>query len=259
MNNQVDQIELLDFLIDDAIIPGYSHCDKFSFSQKKWSHFSIFRIIEPAHIYYRTKSAYMKGMSSDKLGLPTNKGEAARNFGLTPATFEELVLRLQQGDQQLFKTIFLAHFEECQRYLRHQKQISAELAYDVTMDAMLLFRKKLVDGKIRYGNMRFLFTQMANQLFLKSLRGQPQMTTLNGLEHLEEEVSPFQKEEMAAFNRAWSKLCEECSGLLKKIYYSKTSSQQIAVETQKTAASIRKKKQRCVEKLRGYFAEYYTP
>ena len=201
----------------------------------------------------------MKGMSSDKIGLPTNRGSAARNFGLTPDAFEELVRRLQQGDQQLFKTIFLAHFEECQLYLRRQKQISAELAYDLTMDAMLLFRRKLVDGKIKYGNMRFLFTQMANQLFLKSLRGKPHMTTLNGLEYFEEEVSPFQKEEMAAFNKAWSKLCEECSGLLKKLYYSKASSQEIAVESQKTAASIRKKKQRCVEKLRSYFAEYYTP
>ena len=202
----------------------------------------------------------MKRIAPRGSDLSANAWDPQKNFGLAPDAFEQMIVQLQAGDQELFKTIFLAHFEECQSYLRHQKQISAELAYDITMDAMLLFRKKMVEGKIKYGNMRFLFTQMANHLFLKSLRNRPQIMTLSGLEHLkDDDAPPFQKEEMDAFNKAWKKLCEECSGLLKQFYYSKTTLQEIAVESQRTAASIRKKKQRCVEKLRNYFAESYTP
>ena len=90
-----------------------------------------------------------------------------KNFGLSEEEFVQLKAQLVRGDEKLFQVIFFAHFESCMNYLKHQYKVPHEKAYDVTMDALLLFRRKILEGKVRYGNLRFLFTQMAQPHFFE--------------------------------------------------------------------------------------------
>lgn len=182
----------------------------------------------------------------------------AKNFGLNEQEFEQLKANLKSGDETLFRTIFLTHFDGCIRYLKSKYGIQHEKAYDFTMDALLLFRKKLLDDKIKYGNLRFLFTQIASQLYLKSIQRQPSEAVKTEAQQLLSEVAvPLDKDALDLLNKAWAKLGDSCQSLLKRFYYQNVSLLEIAGEQQKPAASLRKQKQRCVEKLRGYYKTYY--
>jgi RNA polymerase sigma factor (sigma-70 family) len=182
----------------------------------------------------------------------------AKNFGLSKQEFDQLKANLKAGDESIFRTIFLAHFESCIRYLKNQYGLQHDKAYDFTMDALLLFRKKLLDDKINYGNLRFLFTQIASQLYLKSIQRQPSEAVKTEVQQLLSDVAvPLDKEALDLLNKAWVKLGDSCKSLLKRFYYQNVSLLEIAGEQQKPAASLRKQKQRCVEKLRDYYKTYY--
>lgn len=200
-------------------------------------------------------------MSNKKSSTPLTgesiiKASPTKNFGLMPEDFDRLAAQLKAGDETLFQTIFLAHFEDCMKYLRNKFGMSQGKAYDMTMDALILFRRKLLEGKISYGNIRFLFTQMAGQLYLKDIKKQTPQTEISEAANLiEEEHDELDEETLGILNQAWDKLCEDCRGLLKRFYYQKATLKEIAEDQQKTAAALRKQKQRCVEKLRKHFKQ----
>ena len=183
----------------------------------------------------------------------------AKNFGLSPKDYIELCNKLKAGDESLFQTIFLAHFEDCMKYLQRKYNLQHEQAYDTTMDTLLLFRRRILDGKISYGNIRFLFTQMASQLYLKATNKTPQLVEESALSGMLDEVEEsIDGEVLSALNKAWEQLCDNCMQLLKRFYYEKASLKEIAEDQQKNAAALRKQKQRCVEKLRVHFKQVYV-
>ena len=106
----------------------------------------------------------------------------SKNFGLTEATFNDLVSELEQGRETLFEQVFLTHFEDCVRYLINTYKATPEDAYDASMDAMVEFCKRLKTRQINYGNLRFLFTRMAGQIYLKWIKRQKRHTELHDLE-----------------------------------------------------------------------------
>lgn len=179
------------------------------------------------------------------------------NFGLSEAQFLTLLTELQQGQETLFEQVFLAHFEDCLRYIQHKYQTNRATAYDVTMDTLLRFRQRLIQGKIKYGNMRFLFTQMAGQHYLKSLQGQQATNTIHHLElaapleHIDEDITE-------ALEKAWASLCQKCQHLLKGFYYDHITLKKLSMLLQHSSeAATRKQKQRCVDKLRHTFFLHY--
>lgn len=178
----------------------------------------------------------------------------SQNFGLSKEEFDTLRTQMTLGEETLFKTIFMAHFESCLNYLKHQYKISHERAYDVTMDALLLFRRKLIEGKVKYGNLRFFFTQMASHIYLKEIQRAPTTAIKTEVQLLLHEVTyELDEDELKNLNKAWGKLGNTCKELLKRVYYQNEQLKGIAEEYQKPAASLRKQKQRCIEKLRQYF------
>jgi RNA polymerase sigma factor (sigma-70 family) len=190
--------------------------------------------------------------------MKIHSSDRAKNFGLTPDGFEKLVSRLRQGDETLFSTIFLAHFESCRAFLKKKFQLSHEHAYDITMDTLITFRRRLLEGKIEYGNIRFLFTRMASQRYLRETRQQASSEKLEEVQSMLEQEGPhIEKETLEVLNKAWTRLCDHCQSLLKRFYYEKASLKEIAEEQNKSAAALRKQKQRCVEKLRIHFKEFY--
>lgn len=181
-----------------------------------------------------------------------------KNFGLTEAEFNKLLLELEKGNESLFEQVFLTHFEDCCKYLMSTYNASSEDAYDASMNTMLEFCKRLKSGRIAYGNLRFLFTRMAGQVYLKWIKKQNKLTGLENMDLLEapEEIDD---ETYVVLNKAWDGLLKDCQTLLEAFYYSGATLEHIAAELNRSAVAVRKQKQRCMEKLRELFVSISLP
>lgn len=177
------------------------------------------------------------------------------NFNLSAEEFEQMLAALQNGNEALFEQVFLSHFKACCRFLQDRFNASPTDAYDVSMEALLKFHKRLKEGKIRYGNLRYLFTQMASQIYMKWKRGPQSQAIPENFDLIDESSERFNRETMIIFGKAWQKLCQECQGLLQAFYYDKTPLVDIAKKTGKTDVALRKQKQRCLQKLRKHFQQ----
>jgi DNA-directed RNA polymerase specialized sigma24 family protein len=98
----------------------------------------------------------------------SNSQLMAKNFGITEAQFNQLVKEAVDGNCILLKFIFDNHFEVCVNYLVNFLNVNPEDAMDASMDALLDFWSKILQAKIRYGNLSFLLTKMAFQSFVKA-------------------------------------------------------------------------------------------
>jgi RNA polymerase sigma factor (sigma-70 family) len=194
-------------------------------------------------------------MISTKI-LRKHKKRMDKNFGLSEDTFNILQQKLQDGDRTLFEKVFLSNFEDCLLFVQRKHQLQRSDAYDITMDALLLLYQKLFEGKVYYGNLRFLFLQMANQIYLKQQQG---TKTYGYLDEIGIELPNNNPHEDAKIvdllNKALNKLCDNCRKLMTRIYYEGASMKKIAEDQGKKPEAIRKQKQRCMEKLRKAFQE----
>ncbi|MBQ0735567.1 RNA polymerase sigma factor [Aquimarina celericrescens] len=172
-----------------------------------------------------------------------------KNFGLSKVSFEKLVADLKKNDTIFFEQVFLKQFDETIKYLRREYTADYEDAYDATMDTLLEFRARFVDGKLSYGNLRFLFTKMASQMFMRSKN--KHSTDLDDVIYMivEEEEDDLE-DGLGLFNKAWETLGESCKKLLTFHFYGKMKLTEIAIEFQKTPETIRKQKERCVKGLK---------
>lgn len=179
------------------------------------------------------------------------KQKMSKNFGLSEKGFTEMCGALRHGNEELFEQVFLQHFKDCVHYLMKNYSLSHEDAYDTSMDTLIHFRKKLIEGKIAYGNVRFLFTKMASQIYIKSKN---KLKRVDGLTYNSE--STINEEELIILEKSIEDLGEECQDLLKLNFYEKMTVAEIAIIKNKNAASLRKTKQRCLLKLKNLFAKY---
>lgn len=170
------------------------------------------------------------------------------NFGLNLDEFERLVSDLKRNETTLFERVFLAHFEECSAYLKREYSAKADDAYDATMDTLLEFRKRLVEGKLSYGNLRYLFTKMATQHYVRTQKAY-RSHEIKETDMIEEKQA-VDSDDLQQLNQAWGELGASCQDLLKWVYYGKMKLSEIAEQEQKSAASIRKQKERCIKKLK---------
>jgi len=175
-----------------------------------------------------------------------------KNFGLSANAFQALVIALKAEDETLYEKIFLAHFQDCMKYLQRKFQASQEDAYDATMDAMVVFCNRLKADKIQYGNLRFLFTQIAGQIYIRWIKKEQLNTNIEKVD-LPAPAATIDKEALLLLNKAWAMLGEKCANLLKDFYYGGITLNEIALQSEKSPATIRKQKQRCVDQLRNLF------
>ena len=190
---------------------------------------------------------------------PQQKNLEAKNFGLSPADFQQLLEELWSGRDELYQRVFLAHFEDCLKYLKRQYQATHQDAYDASMDTLLIFCDRLKRGRVQYGNLRFLFTQMAGQVYLKNRRQSKKYAELPTNLDLSDEVNEdIPNDAFEAFDQAWPQLGEACRGLLKAFFYDKQKLKTIAQQQNRSEVALRKQKQRCMGKLQAIFKSQYS-
>ncbi len=186
----------------------------------------------------------------------------SKNFGLNQQDFDGLVHELQSGNQTLFEAIFLKHFKDCMHYLINNFGTQQPDAYDLTMDTLLEFRQRLIDGKVEYGNLQFLFTRMAVQKYWrwagkqkKQQNPMPSSTT-ETMYVSQEEEEPISESEINLLNKALEKISTECRQLLQSFYVHRVKLRELAIETDRKPEAVRKQKQRCINRLRQLFLQY---
>ncbi|MEN0048257.1 MAG: sigma-70 family RNA polymerase sigma factor [Bacteroidota bacterium] len=179
-----------------------------------------------------------------------------RNFGLTQERFDQLLEALQNGDDQLFERVFLSHFKSCMQYLIKNYRASQADAYDVTMDTLLVFHKRMKAGKVSYGNLRFLFTQMAGQHYKRWIKKEAITTDALDISTHDLPEKILDKTDTKIFDYAWKELGDNCKSVLQAFYYDNISLNDLALQLHKKPAAIRKQKQRCIEKLRTLFHKF---
>lgn len=96
---------------------------------------------------------------------PNNK-----NFGLSNEQYEHLSQQLRTGQsEELLGIILTAFYRKCTTWLQQKFKVTdSDRAHDIFMDTMELFRTKVVQDKIDYGNLEYLFTLMAKQHYIRS-------------------------------------------------------------------------------------------
>ena len=173
-----------------------------------------------------------------------------QNFGLDEEEFFRLSSELKRNNDVLFERVFLSHFEYCIKFLQMKYKVSYDEAYDATMDTTLEFRLRILDDKVRYGNLRFLFNKMASQELLRNIK-KFQIREVVESDLVEEKV--LDREDIIILKRAWNSLGNDCQSLLRLNFFSGMKLSAIAELKEKSAASIRKQKERCLSKLIGHF------
>jgi RNA polymerase sigma factor (sigma-70 family) len=168
-----------------------------------------------------------------------------------------MLKNMKAGDDALFEQIFLAQFEETISYLMRRYKVNRSSAYDATMDALLKFRRRLLEGKIGYQNMRFLFTQMAGQFLMATLKKDTKSTVISIQEEIDVVEEKVDDRILDILDVAWKLLGDQCSKLLENYYYKKIALKELAKKLGKSDAALRKQKQRCLETLRSYFLKQY--
>lgn len=187
--------------------------------------------------------------------LPTpssGTGPEAKNFGLTEVQFTDMLNRMRAGDESLFEQVYAKQFTFCYQKLQQFDQLSAQAAYDATMDALLHFRDLLLQGKIRYGNLRYLFVCIARQLHGKKRGKQLLISAIDDEAYrlAEEFPETIKKEAFEKMERAYRQLGSACKELLNENYFKRKSLKEIAETEGGSYAALRQQKSRCIHRLR---------
>lgn len=190
--------------------------------------------------------------SGSLLKLPNLKD----NFNLSKKEFDAFVMQLKQGDSSMFTTVFNEQFQESVQYISSKFNISSDVAYDACMDTMIVFRDKIMEDKIKYGNMRYLFTRMAANTYLDNIKRNKRINTAIAVFTNDDKNVNQDKE--GFFNKLDSvvnQLNEEHKSLINDLFYSTKSLEQIASEKNIAYATLRKRKERVLTRLRDrYFS-----
>ena len=179
-----------------------------------------------------------------------------RVFDFTQKEFYAFVEKVRNGDESIFVKIYNTHFTECIRYLQKRFNLSEELAYDVCMDTMVEFRIKLIQGKIEYGNLRYLFTRMASNNYVDTVKRSKRVNNaetlhLESLDKCQEPNCVYTIEHFDALNNFIEKLKPKQRQFFEELFYTNKSSREIINEYGITGAALRKRKQRFMRKLKN--------
>lgn len=199
-----------------------------------------------------------KILSTQKQTMPDNR---KKNLGLTQSEFLHLVQELKNGNEQLIKEHFLAHFKECTNKLISFNGATDIQAHESTLDALLEIREYLKKDKIQYGNLCYYFEQNARMKFSKLINRQSEKLRIENIEDMDFQNSTdsstnlleeFQTKKMTTLVRKVLKdFCNDCLELLEQHYLEGLTFVEIAQIEDKKPNTIRQRAKRCREKLQA--------
>lgn len=185
-----------------------------------------------------------------------------RNFGLTADKFQEQLEKLKQGDEALFETVYKEHFEMCRTFLIRKMGADRDIAYDITLETLIKFRKNLIADKIKYGNLAALFTIDARNNYLRWIQKETKNETASIENYADDIVEEDDTTELDMnlvdnLKKALRNIGNDCFELLNWHYYLKMPLRNIAEnrllrgeEKFINESSVKTKVAECRKKLR---------
>ncbi len=181
-----------------------------------------------------------------------------KNFGLSKEEFGDLLYELKNGNESLFEEIFLNNFQNTCLFIKNKCNIEYDKAYDITMNTLLEYRIRLLDDKITYGNLRYLFRQMAYHNFVKTVREKKKAEKVVPLKiEVDEDLVSRERKMDELLDAAYKALESGCKNLLDKFYFLSVSYEEIAKEENVSNQTIRKRKERCLNKLKKLISSQF--
>lgn len=164
--------------------------------------------------------------------------------------------KLSQKESDFILDQVVDQIPESISYIQTKFSISKNEAYDICMLTFLDLRKKMLQNKIKPGNLRFLFTRMCINKFLDEKKKENKIKKAIHVYASFQENEVVDKEKVfILLDRAINHLSENQKKLLHQLYYSKMSLQEIACENDISYSNIRKKKERLLATLKKYYFE----
>jgi RNA polymerase sigma factor (sigma-70 family) len=230
-------------------------CQCSAIEAHKRAHMIIGKALEKIHLEKRKNKLYVSSILKKltKYEVDSLNKHMSKNFGLSESDFKLIITQLKVNETKFFELVFTSHFADCTSFIQKNYKASYDDAYDATMDAIIEFRERLVNQKISYGNLRYLFTKMASQIYMKKAK-KFQNREINESD-LSEPVQAVDEDELSILNKAWDELGNNCQNLLRNHFYAKLKLSEIAEIEQKSSSSIRKQKERCMNRLKLLFTK----
>ena len=99
--------------------------------------------------------------------------------------------------------------------------------------------------------------------YLKSLEKAKRLPVgelnVNEADRAEDAAEGFDEEQLGALDAAWAKLGDDCKNLLRTHVYDGLQLKHIAQSSGEAEANVRKRKERCMDRLKTQFFHIYTP
>jgi len=179
-----------------------------------------------------------------------------RNFGLTEEVFLQYASKTKEGDESLFLHISNVHFEPCISYLKIKFKVNEDDAYDICLDTMLKFREKILKDKLKYGNLSYLYTRMASNVFLDRVKMSNKVEQAIDFFQTDDESYKLNEDQfIEILDESINKLDPENKELLDRIYFEDVEIHEISKKMNISYPAFRKRKQRMLEKLKSIFSE----
>ncbi len=180
-----------------------------------------------------------------------------KNFGLTQKEFNRLVIQMESSNNSLLHHIYKVHFEICRDYLKERYTIDDSIAYDLFMDALVAFRSKVLNDKITYGNLKFLYTRIAINCYMDYHRQKRrlELAIKNFSETIGSNSSITNDALLKILNKCIGKLKEKDALLLHQLFLDEKEQEALAIEMGISYATLRKRKERALERLKALITE----
>ncbi len=190
--------------------------------------------------------------------------------------FDQIVKELQAGNEKAIDGIFIEHYTYVLDWLQKKYQCDIADAKDVYMDGFLKFRRAILKGSVKHGNIRGYLITIVKNIWLQKLEKNKRSVSLDTLETeqadyylgsksglYDEDFDPLTKAETAnnlsqqksnqldAFQAAWTKLGEKCRRLLKGFYIDRIGLKQLqSVLGYGSYDSIKSMRRKCFNQLK---------
>ncbi len=188
---------------------------------------------------------------SRKYFLSKAKSTMAKNFDLSQSDFEKLLTQLKSGKEDLLLRIYERQLPYSVLYLKKKFGLSREESEGLCLDALIDFREKMLEGKIKYGNLNYLLTRMASNLYIDREKERKRTRTAISIFLDIETVYDLEQEKFfETLDDCLSKLDKDHRSLINKLYYEGKKLKEVAEEENISYANARKRKERIIKALR---------
>ena len=200
---------------------------------------------------------------------------------MTNKEFNDLKEALVSGDNTALDSVFRAHYQACVAWLQKKYNCEQSDAEDLFMDALLVFRKEVIQGRVTNKNIRAYLITVAKNIFLQRKRKKglnlevsvEEMESIIGKEAglydesfnpiLKAEVEEMEARKLAsqykAFQLAWEKLGEPCKKVLKGFYIDKIKLKELQIILGYSSYdSIKSIRRRCFNQLKEWASSQLT-